>query len=304
VTLATPFLFARATNETRIMRAVVAGGVALVFLAATCTIFIQMNLWTLSTIATFALAVALFAAAVLTSHDWMPLLTRSVTSGFASRRRAYDCTALEQPVRMLVVYYPDQDGVTQVVNAVRRWSLRVAKQSRRAWSRASAEDERWFASSPNRTPAICIAAAGALTVIRLLADWGPYRVLLVVLILVLVLAGLIGFIWNYARPSFFGALALTTLFLNGLSKVAYSTAKSGFSLDFLFMFVRARTLPCNPNRYPVQTLCLVAHDAGHAWWRRGFDRLRFATHREIVTEPEAMVGIADWLVAQDPWRGI
>lgn len=205
---------------------------------------------------------------------------------------------------MLVVYYPDQDGVTQAFNAVRRWSLRAAKQSRRTWSHATAEDERWLASSPNRTPAICIAAAGVLTVISLVTDSGANRALLVVSILALILAGLIAFIWNYTRPSFFGALALTTLFLNGLSKVVYSIVKSGFSVDFLFMFVRARVLPFNPNRYPVQTLCLVAHDAGHGWWQRAFDRLRFATHRKIVIEPEAMTGIADWLAAQDAWRNI
>ena len=299
VTLATPFLHARASNDQRNLRAVAAGAVALAFLAAIGAIFTRMNFWELFTIATVALAVGLFAVAVLTSHDWVPFLTRGMASRFAWRRQAYGRTALEQPVRMLVVYYPEQDGVTEVFNAVRRWSLRVAKQSRRAWSHADLESERWVAGSPNRSPAICIGAAGILVTVSLLADAGPYRVLLVGSILVLLLAGLIAFIWNYARPSFFGAIALTTLFLNGLGKVVYSITKSGFSLDFLFMFVRARTLPFNPNRYPVEALCLTADNTGHAWWRRVCDRLTFATHRKIVTKPEAVIGITDWLTAQD-----
>jgi len=99
------------------------------------------------------------------------------------------------------------------------------------------------------------------------------------------LVGLASFIWNYARPAFFGLLAVTSLLVNGMSKVVYSMAKSGLSFDFLSMFVRTRVLPFNPHRFPVTTVSLNANDAERFWWRRLLDRMVFATHRKIIAEP-------------------
>jgi PGAP1-like protein len=295
ITLATPFLYARSASETRNLRAVVAGALALVFLTSVGIISIRMDFWALSTIATFAMAVVAFAGAVVTSQSWLPLIISRVASHSVRRRQTYERVALLYPVRMLVAYSPHQDEVTNAFNSIRRCSLGIARTAHHVRSRANVEDQRWLARSPNRVPAICIGTAGLLTFLNMLVKPDAYRMWLVVVAILFVLAGLCVFIGNYIWPSLLGLAALVFQFVNGLSKVVYSSAKSGFSLDFLFMSVRTKAIPSNPHQYHVDMLRLEANDSRHALWRRLLDRLTFANHRKIVSDKRAAAGIAEWI---------
>jgi|SRR5215831_2545657 len=164
VTLATPFLYALPVNEARNLRAVIAGFPAVSFLAAILAIFMRMEFWELSTVPVFGIAVGLFVGAILTSNRWIPMVTGRIAPYLVAQSKMYQHMTLLRPLKMLIIYYPNQDGITNLFNSIRRCSLRIAKQSRRSWTRAGVEDERWLARSPNRVPALCVGAAGILAV--------------------------------------------------------------------------------------------------------------------------------------------
>jgi hypothetical protein len=61
--------------------------------------------------------------------------------------------------------------------------------------------------------------------------------------------GLLVFIWSCFRGSLRGLIAIMPQFLRGLSKLVFSAAKVSFSLDVMFMLVRAGAVPPNRHHY-------------------------------------------------------
>jgi pimeloyl-ACP methyl ester carboxylesterase len=298
ITLATPFFYVRPVSVEQNVRTIMGSVVTIIFMLAVAAIFIKMPFDSYVTILTFGAAVALFVVAVLTSRRWGDRLSRLVAPSAAARRLNYVGMGIERPIKLLVVYYAGQDGVTDFFNRIRRCSLTTAKWSRKLYARAAAEDQRWLARSPNRIPAICIGAAGFLTLLAAFGVNQMHQQLLAVSVMALLCVGLAVLIRNYFLASLRGSAALGAIYVNQLSKLMYSGIKSGALLDFLCMFIRTQPEPFNPHRYPLTLLCLDKDDLISPRRFPTSRDARLRTHTRIIAKKEALTPLAAWIAAE------
>src|SRR5262249_43292600 len=133
ITLATPFFYVRPVDVEQNVRTIIGSVVTIIFMLAVAAILIKMPFHSYVTILTFGAAVVLFVVAVLTSRRWGDRLSRWIAPNAAARRLNYVGTGVERPIKLLVVYYAGQDGVTNFFNRIRRCSLTTAKWSRRLY---------------------------------------------------------------------------------------------------------------------------------------------------------------------------
>lgn len=288
-TMATPFLKTRIADARQNLRVVFATCLALFFLLGIGYILIRGDFREIATIIQVVVLFTLFAAAILTSGSWFPILTEPLAARMIRRRRLYEYLELTQPIEMLIIYDPKQDEVTKFFTSLRRGILSAAKFFRRAGIHAEIESDRWLANSPNFALAVCVGLAGLLTIPTILSGNSQYRLISAIGGLVLVFVGLSIWIWKSFRAGVSVAIVVFLVFLNGFLKIIYSWVKSGHLFDFISVLVRTRFFPTSSH----SRFCIEKKEIDVVS-RRLFARI----HRGIAEDCRVVDALATWIAAK------